>query len=169
MLNDKMQAALNDQINEELGSFYIYLSMAAYFEAENLPGFAHWMRMQADEEMMHAMKIYDYIVGRQGRVLLKAIAGPETEWASPLAAFEGALAHEQHITGCIHRLVALARQEGDYGTDTFLQWFVTEQVEEEDNVSRAVEDIRRVADFPSGLFMLDRELGARQAEAAGGE
>lgn len=166
MLSDKMQTTLNEQINEEMFSSYIYLAMAAYFEDLNMAGFAHWMRMQADEETIHAMKIYDYINERGGRVKLMAIKEPPQEWDSPLAAFEAALAHEQHISGCINKLVALARKENDFPTDSFLKWFVDEQVEEEDNVGQVVDDIRRVADVPAGLFMLDRELGVRGPAAA---
>lgn len=164
MLSETMQAALNEQINEELYSFYTYLSTAAYFEHLSLTGFAHWMRMQADEEMDHAMRIYNYVVERGGRVMLATLNAPQIDWKSPLTAFESALEHEKHISACIHKLVAQARQEGDYPTDSFLKWFVDEQVEEENNVGQAVEDVRRVSDFPAGLFMLDRELGGRQSE-----
>ncbi len=169
MLSEKMQKALNDQVNAELFSFYLYLSMAAYFEAENLPGFATWMRMQADEEMIHAMKFFDYINERNGRVNLGAIEAPKTEWDSALAAFEEALEHEKYISGRINDLVALAIAENDHATNSFLQWFVDEQVEEEASVDAVVQDLRRVADFPPGIFMMDRELGTRGPAAAEGE
>ncbi len=166
MLSEKVQQALNDQINAELFSFYIYLAMAAYFEDQDFPGFARWMRAQAQEEMGHAMRIYDYIVERKGRVALAAIDKPQLAWDSPLAAFQAALAHEQFITGRINALVDLARAENDFATDSFLQWFVDEQVEEEASVDAVVQDLRRVADFPPGLFLMDRELGQRQLGAA---
>ncbi len=167
MLSDTMQEALNAQLNAELFSSYIYLSMAAYFEAENLLGFANWMRVQSEEETMHAMKFYDYINERNGRVLLRALEAPQTEWATPLAAFEDALHHEQYITGRINDLTNLALKEGDHATWSFLQWFVDEQVEEESSVDAVIQDLKRVADFPAGLFMLDRELGQRGPEEEG--
>lgn len=166
MLNEKMQAALNDQVNAEMFSSYIYLSMAAYFEEKNLPGMATWMRMQSDEEMIHAMKFYDYIIERQGRVKLGAMEAPQAEWASPLAAFENAFEHEQYISGRINKLVDLALELSDHATNSFLKWFVDEQVEEEANVDGVVQDLRRVEGFPAGLFMLDRELAGRAAPSA---
>ena len=167
MLSDTMQEALNAQLNAEAFSSYLYLSMAAYFEAENLLGFANWMRVQSEEETMHAMKFYDYINERNGRVLLRALEAPQTEWASPLAAFEDAFKHEQYITGRINDLTNLALKEGDHATWSFLQWFVDEQVEEESSVDAVIQDLKRVADFPAGLFMLDRELGQRGPEEEG--
>src|SRR5690606_5314476 len=126
MLKDAMQKALNEQINAELHSAYLYLSVSAYFESTNLRGFANWMRVQAQEEVDHAMRYYSYVTGRGGVVTLTAIDGPETKWASPRAAFEGALAHERYISGRINDLVGLARKESDYATEEFLQWFVAE-------------------------------------------
>ena len=166
MLSEKMQQALNDQINAEMFSAYIYLAMVAYFEDQSFSGFASWMRMQSDEENIHAMKLYDYIIERQGTVTLQAIEAPPATWESPLAAFEAAFEHEQYISGRINDLVTLARAENDHATDSFLQWFVDEQVEEEASVDAVVQDIRRVADFPPGLFMMDRELGLRPPAAA---
>lgn len=166
MLNKKMEAALNEQLNAELYSSYLYLSMVAYFESANWPGMATWMRIQAEEEKMHGMKFFDFIVSRAGRVKLATIAAPETEWASPLAAFQAGYAHEQKVTGLINNLVSLARAESDAASDIFLQWFVTEQVEEEKNADTIVQKLTLIKDAPQGLFMLDKELGARQA---GGE
>jgi ferritin len=166
MLSEKMQNALNDQINAEMFSSYLYLAIAAHFEDENFPGFAHWMRLQSDEEMIHAMKIYDYVIERQGRVRLAALEAPQESWDSPVAAFEASLEHERYISGRINKLVTLALEEHDHATSSFLQWFVDEQVEEEASVDAVVQDLKRVADFPAGLFMLDRELGQRPPAAA---
>ncbi len=167
MLSTKVQDALNSQINAELYSAYLYLAMTAYFEAENLHGFANWMRVQAGEEMTHAMKIYDFVNERNGRVVLKPVAGPPTEWESPLAVFEKAYQHEQEVTGLINRLVDLSIGESDHATQSFLKWFIDEQVEEEANADNVVQDLRRVANSAHGLFMLDRELGGRKAEPEG--
>ncbi len=167
MLSEKMQQAINDQINAEMFSSYIYLAMVAYFEDQNFSGFATWMRMQSNEETIHAMKLYDYIIERQGTVVLQAIDAPPATWESPLAAFEAAFEHEQYISGRINDLVTLARAENDHATDSFLQWFVDEQVEEEASVDAVVQDMRRVADFPPGLLMMDRELGQRTSGAGG--
>jgi ferritin len=163
MLNDKIQAAMNKQINAELHSAYVYLSMSAYFEDQNLPGFANWMRMQAQEELAHAMRFYSFIHERMGRVLLEPIAAVPTEWDSPLAAFEAAFAHEQKITGMIHDLMNLAQQEKDHAAVSFLQWFVDEQVEEESSADAIVQQLKLVGDSGAGLYMVDREMGQRQA------
>jgi ferritin len=161
MLSSKMQDALNGQLNAELYSSYLYLSMAAYFLDLNLGGFANWMRVQAQEEDMHAMKFYNFLNERGGRILLKAIDGPPTEWDSPLAAFEAVLEHEQKVTGLINDLVELALAEHDHATNIFLQWFVTEQVEEEDSANDVIQQIKMIGEAKGGLFMLDRELGQR--------
>jgi ferritin len=161
MIGKKMEKALNDQINEELYSAYIYLAMAAYFESENLTGCASWMRVQTQEETAHAMKIYDFVNERGGRVTLKAIEQPPKGWKSALEAFEAAYAHEQHITGRINKLVDLAIQEKDHATNAFLQWFVNEQVEEETSVDAVVQNLKMAAKAPGALFMIDRELGRR--------
>ncbi len=160
MLKEKVQAALNEQVNAEFSAFYTYLSMAAHFQAENLPGFAAWMHNHAQEELVHAMKIYDFINERNGRVELKPLAGPKTHWATPVEAFEDALRHEQHVTHLINQLVDLAIAESDHATNSFLQWFVDEQVEEEAVVDAVLQDLRRVGDSNLAIFMLDRELGA---------
>ncbi|UCG58223.1 MAG: ferritin [Phycisphaerales bacterium] len=161
MISKKMVEALNDQINAELYSAYLYLSMEAYFESKNLTGFAKWMRAQTQEEVVHAMKIYDFVNERGGRVALKAIEQPPTEWKSPLAAFEAAYKHEQLVTGLINNLVNLAVAEKDHATNSFLQWFVDEQVEEETSVDNVVQNLKMAQDAPGALFMLDRELGQR--------
>ncbi|GAB4574285.1 MAG: ferritin [Anaerolineae bacterium] len=169
MLSEKMEKALNDQVNAELYSSYIYLAMAAYLEDQNLPGMAQWMRLQSDEEMLHARKFYDYIIERRGRVKLAAIPEPPVAWDSPLAAFENAFEHECYISGRINDLVTLAVEERDHATNSFLQWFVDEQVEEEASVDAVVQDLKRVEGVPAGLFMLDRELGQRAPGAEGEE
>ena len=165
MLSKKMEKALNGQINAELYSSYLYLSMAAYFESKNLPGMASWMRIQAEEEKMHGMKFFDFVADRGGRVTLDKIDAPETEWASPLAAFEAAYGHEQKVTGLINDLVKLAKSESDAATDIFLQWFVTEQVEEEKSADEVVQKLKMIEGAPHLMLMMDRELGARQAAA----
>jgi len=165
MIKPSLEKALNEQINAEFHSAYLYLSMAAYFHSVNLDGCAHWMDMQYQEEVAHAMKIFAFLNDRGGRIHLTAIDGPEAEWASPLAAFEAAYEHEQYITGRINNLVGLAIKENDYATHTFLQWFVNEQVEEEASVDAIVQSLKMMEGDKRGLFMIDRELGARQAEA----
>jgi ferritin len=170
MISKKMQDALNEQINAELYSAYLYLSMVAYFKSINLPGFATWMRVQTQEEIVHAMKIYDYVNERGGRVILKSIAEPQTEWKSPLAAFEAAYGHEQKVTGLINGLVNLAIEEKDHAANMFLQWFVNEQVEEESNADAIVQKLKLMSDAPGGMYMLDNEMGQRvfTPPAAGG-
>ncbi len=164
MLNKPMQDAMNEQIKNELYSAYIYLSMSAYFEDTSLPGFAHWMRVQAQEEQEHAMKFYHFINERGGRVVLQAIDQPPMEFESPLDVFERTLEHEQRVTGLIHQLYALGVQEQDYASQIFLQWFVTEQVEEEANATQIVETLKLIGDKRHALLMLDRELGSRGAD-----
>jgi ferritin len=161
MLSEKMDKALNDQIQAEIYSAYLYLSMQAYFESINLGGFANWMQVQYQEEMSHAMKFYGFINERGGRVILQAIDAPPSEWASPLAVFEATFEHEQKVTARINDLVDVAIAERDHATNNFLQWFVAEQVEEEDSVSGVLEQIKLVGEAQGGLFMLDRELGQR--------
>ena len=161
-LSKKMQDALNEQIREELASAYIYLSMAAYCESINLGGFAHWMQAQSNEEMAHAMKFYGYIHERGGRVVLDAIEQPPTEFAGPLDVFEKTLAHEQYITERIHKLYALAVEESDYASLSILQWFVDEQVEEENSATEILEILKMIGEKGQALFMLDRQLANRQ-------
>ena len=161
MIGEKIQDALNEQVNAEFYSAYLYLSMAAYFESTNLPGFATWMRVQTQEELTHTMKIYDYVNERGGRVALKSIAQPPSEWESPLAVFEAAYKHEQKVTGLINGLVNLAVEEKDDAAKTFLQWFVDEQVEEEESAEAVVNKLKLVADASDGMKMLDDEMGQR--------
>jgi ferritin len=163
-MNERIQAAFNDQINEELFSSYIYLAMSAHFEGMNLEGFASWMRLQAQEELAHAMRLFDHINRRGGKVALKAVGEPPAEFGDPLEVFEKALAHEQHITGCIHKLYKIAVEEGDYPAQLELQWFVDEQVEEEENTGRVVDQLKMAGDHQVALLMLDRELGQRVPE-----
>src|SRR5918998_1328576 len=164
LLGKAIEEAMNEQIKNELFSAYQYLSMAAYCESENLPGFAQWMRAQSQEETGHAIKFYDFILERNGRVVLRAIDGPVVEFGSPLEVFEQALEHEKKVTAMINDLYGLAVRMNDYASQTFLQWFVTEQVEEEKNAGDVVETLKMVGDKSEALFLLDRELGQRRME-----
>ena len=161
MISKKMEEALNGQVNAELYSAYLYLSMESYFKSLNLNGSAGWMRVQTQEEVAHAMKIYDFINERGGKVVLKAIEGPPTKWDCPLAVFEAVYVHEQKVTGLINELVDLAIKEKDHATNSFLQWFVNEQVEEESSADEVVQQLKMMENAPGGMFMLDRELGQR--------
>lgn len=161
MLAQKIETALNGQINEELYSAYLYLAMSAHFHNTDLPGFANWMRIQGQEEMTHAMKIFDFIAERGGRVRLAEIEMPANEWDSPIAAFRAAYDHECHISGSINDLMDLAREERDHATEIFLQWFVNEQVEEEASADDVVKKLKMIEGSRNGLFMMDRELGSR--------
>ena len=161
MIEKRMEEALNAQLNAELYSSYLYLSMSAYFSSINLPGFAHWMDIQAQEENLHAMKFFHFIQERGGRVVLGPIEGPQTDWNSPQAVFEHVLKHEQKVTGLIHDLVNLAEEMKDHATRAFLQWFVSEQVEEEATADSVLQKAKLAGDRGGGLFMLDKELGAR--------
>jgi ferritin len=168
MLSPAVEKALNSQLNEEFFSAYLYLALSAHFETIDLPGMARWMRMQAQEEALHAMKIYDYVVNRDGRVRLDAIKRPEGEWESPQAIFESVLEHEQSVTQSIHDLVSLAGQEKDHATHNFLQWFVAEQVEEEASANEVLSQVRLVGGNGQGLFLIDRELASRKLTAEEG-
>ena len=161
MLSKKIQDAFNDQMNFEMFSANIYMSMAAQFDSMNLTGFANWMKVQYQEEIFHMTKFYDFINERGGRVIMQAMEAPPTEWDSPLAAFEHALAHERIVTGRINDLVMLATEEKDLASVNFLQWFVAEQVEEEASVDAVAQQLKLIAGAPGGLFMLDRELAQR--------
>lgn len=161
MLSKKMQDAINEQINKELYSAYLYLSMGAWAETQNLSGFAHWMHEQFEEETEHALKFFDYIVDRGGRVTLKAIDAPQLEWKSPLAMFEQVLEHEQYVTSLIHNLYALAVKENDYPSQVLLQWYISEQVEEEKHATEIVDTLKMVGEKGQALVMLDRELAKR--------
>ena len=155
MVNEKMEAALNAQINAEIYSGYLYLSMASYFEDIDLAGFANWMRVQASEELEHGMKIYDYVIRRGASVTLEAIEKPQTEWDSPLAAFEHVLSHEKTVTGLINNLVDLAIAEKDHATNNFLQWFVEEQVEEEENAMEILAKVKLAGDSREIFYALN--------------
>jgi ferritin len=168
-MNERVLDAFNDQINEELYSSYVYLAMAAHFEAMNLEGFTNWMKLQAQEELAHAMRLFDHINRRGGRVVLKAIGEPPLEFGAPVEVFEKALAHEQHITGCINKLYKIALEEHDYAAQMELQWFIDEQVEEEENTGRVVDQLKMAGNDQTALLMLDRELGQRAPEDEGEE
>ena len=161
MLSKTMMKALNEQINHELYSSYLYLSMAAYCEAANLPGFAQWMKVQSGEETKHGMKIYNYVNDRDGKVILQAIDQPPTDFKSPIDMFTKAYQHEQKVSGLITKLYELAVKENDYPTQMMLQWFITEQVEEEKTANDIVEQLKMIGDVPVSLMMMDRQLGAR--------
>ena len=163
-MNDTIQRAVNEQIQAEFQSAYLYLAMSARFEALNLKGFAHWLRLQWEEETAHAMKFYEFLLQRGGEVTLLALDSPEAAFDTPLEAFEQVLAHEQYITGRIHDLYDLAASERDYPLQTLLNWFVEEQVEEEDSVRAIIDDLKLAGSAPSNLFLLDRELGRRGPE-----
>ena len=160
-MEERMQEALNNQIKEELYSSYLYLSMSAWFESIALKDFANWMSVQAKEELGHAMKIYNYILARGGKVMLQAIEEPPHEWQSPLHAFEETLKHEKHITECINKLVELAEEKKDRATLNMLQWFINEQVEEEANDEEIIAKLKMI-EGSNGIFMLDRELAQRK-------
>lgn len=161
MLSEKMNGELNKQINAEMFSSYLYLSMSGWFESKGLSGFANWMRVQAKEETFHGEKIYDYVYERGGKVLLGAIDQPESNWDNPLAIFEEALKHEEMISGMINDLVNVALEEKDHATNNFLQWFVAEQVEEEASACAVVDRLKLIGDDSAGLFALDLEMGKR--------
>ena len=157
-----MQDALNTQIAKEMYSSNLYLSMAGYYYTLNLNGFANWMRVQAQEEMVHALKLYDYLAARGGHAKISNIDEPPSQWASPMAAFEASFEHEKMVTNSINSLADLAIKEGDHATSILLQWFVTEQVEEEANVNDVLERLKMMGDFKGGLFMVDGELKQRR-------
>jgi len=169
MLNKKMEKAYNEQINAELFSAYLYLAMASHFEDKNLSGFGHWMRLQAQEEVEHAMKFIGYVQTRGGKVVLDKIDKPTAEWDTPLSAFQAALEHEQYITGRINDLVKLANDLSDYASGQFLLWYVEEQVEEEENAAAVCDKLELVGDSPQGILFLDRELGGRAPSSGEGE
>jgi ferritin len=164
-----VESAINDQIAKEFYSAHLYLSMAAWFEDRNLPGFAQWMRVQNDEERAHAMRLFDYLIEAGGRVRLKALEAPPTDFTSPLKVMEASLAHEKKVTASIRKLYELADKEKDYGTQLHLQWFISEQQEEEKNVGDVIAQLKLAGKDNVALLMIDRELGARGPEAAGSE
>ena len=166
MISEKMQEAINKQINAEMYSAYLYLSMSAWCSDQNLDGFAQWLKVQAQEEMAHAMKFYGYVHEQQGRVKLLPIEGPPTEFSSVKEVAGMQLDHEKKVTSLIKGLVNLAREEKDFATEYFLQWFVTEQVEEEANAEEIISKLGMIGESGQALYMLDKEMGQRRA---GGE
>ena len=161
MITEKVRHAMNEQIRHELESFYVYLSMAAYFHAQNLDGMAHWMRCQAHEEMIHAMKFYDHILDRGGQVSLADIKQIKTTWEKPLEPWQDAYEHEKFITGKIIDLTKICRAENDFTSEPLLAWFLNEQIEEEKNTDKVCRDLAMVENSKEGILMLDRELAAR--------
>ncbi len=164
MIPKAMQDAMNEQIKNELYSAYLYLSMSAHFESKTLGGFAKWLRLQAQEELEHAMKFYDFILERGGEVTLKAIDQPPSSWNSNLEAFFQVLEHEQKVTKLIHDLYELALKEKDYPSQVMLQWFIDEQVEEEKNATEVIEKLKMIEAHGTAVLMLDHELGKREPE-----
>lgn len=161
MISKTMQDALNEQVNKEFYSAYLYLAMSAYCNTIGLPGFSNWMRHQYEEEILHVTKMFDYILDQGGEIQLLKIDQPPKEYGSPVDIFETTLEHEQFVTGCINELMGLAVDEKDYATQTFLQWYVTEQVEEEANVNDILAPLRMVGDDKGGLMMIDQQLATR--------
>jgi ferritin len=162
-MNAKVERALNEQIHAEFFSFYLYLSVAAYFTSHHLDGFSHWMRIQAQEEFGHAMKLFDYLIGRGGTVQLMALDEPQRVWDSPSAAVEAVLKHEQFISQRINDIVDLANGENDHATTVMMHWYVNEQVEEEATADTLFHEVKMVEESPHGLLMIDRELAGRPA------
>lgn len=161
MLNDKVEAAMNDQLQEEFQSAYVYLGMSAYAESQSFPGMAQWLRAQWEEELAHAMRFYNFILDRGSNVELRALEAPAEKYSSMLDVFEQALEHERSVTRSINDLYALVAQEKDFASQAWLDWFATEQVEEEKSVGQIVDDLRRIGDRGDGLYVLDRALGTR--------
>ena len=161
MLHKEIESALNEQLKWEFYSAYLYLGMAAYFEQEGLNGFAHWLKVQTAEEMMHAMKFYKFILERDGKVELQEIPAPPKRWDSPEVVFEHAYKHEQEVTAKINRLMSIARKYEDYATENFLNWFVNEQVEEEASFKEILSKLRLIKNNPQALFYLNKELSLR--------
>ena len=163
-MNVAVQDAFNLQIKNELASSYLYLSMSAHLDQENLPGFAHWMRLQAQEEVTHGMRLFDYVLKRGVRVELLGIEAPPTDFGTPLSVFESVLEHEKAVTGMIHRLFELCGKEGDWAAQQELQWFIAEQVEEEDTAATARDHVRMAGSDQAALLMLDLQFGSRPVD-----
>lgn len=161
MLKDSVQKALNDQVKQEFYSAHVYLSMCAWFEDQGLPGFASWMRFQYQEELGHGIKIFDFIVDRDGKVIIEGVEAPPTSWDTPLAAFESAYENEKAVSASIDELYELAGNEKDHATRVMLQWFITEQVEEEASTKQAVDRLKLAGDDSSALLVLDQQFGNR--------
>jgi ferritin len=162
MIKQRVADALNKQINAELYSAYLYLSMASYFEGENLSGFSNWMRIQFEEEQFHGMKLFNYLHERGGKVTLEAIEKPKSEWDSITAVFEETLEHERHVTSLINNLMDIALEESDHATASFLRWYIDEQVEEEAGVESILTQLKFIGGQGNALLMMDREFAARQ-------
>jgi len=161
MIGKKLNDAMNEQIKNELESYYIYLSMAAWLHSKALDGMGHWMRVQAHEEMLHAMKFFNHLIDRGGKVALKDLKQLKTQWKSPLEVFQDAFEHEKFISKKINDLMSIARQEKEFASEPLLAWFTNEQIEEESNATKITEQLEMVGADKSGLLMLDRELAAR--------
>jgi len=161
MISERLNTAINDQIKNELESYYIYLSMAAYFHNVSLDGMGHWMRCQAHEEMIHAMKFFEHVIDRGGKVVLQDLKQLKTEWRSPLEAFQDAFEHEKFISGKINDLTTIVREEREYPSEPLLAWFSDEQIEEEASASKITDELTMIGEDKSALLMMDRELGAR--------
>jgi len=161
MINKRVQDVINDQINAEFYSAFLYLSMSAYFEGIDLPGFANWMKIQFQEEQAHAMGMFDFVNERGGRVELNTIEKPDFEWKNSIEVFEATLAHEEHVTGLINNLMSVALEEKDYASSNFINWYIKEQVEEESNVNNLLNQLKLVNGEGQALLMLDRELAQR--------
>ena len=161
MLNKKLEEALNAQINAEFWSAYLYLSMSSDMSDKGMAGVANWFAIQFKEEQDHVMKLFNYVISRGGKVTLKPIEKVDTEWKSPLAAFEQTLQHEEKVTSLINDLYALAEQEKDYATQSMLKWFIDEQVEEEENAKAIIDTLKLIGDNGYGLYQLDKELATR--------
>jgi len=161
-MDKQLERLIQDQIKNEWSSAYLYLSMAAYFESINLDGFAHWMYKQAGEEQVHGKKMFDFLIDRGVKVALQAIAQPETDFASPAEVFEKSLAHEQKVTALINGIADQADKVNDHPTKVFIQWFITEQVEEEKNASKILDILKKIPANSAGIFQLDHQLGKRE-------
>jgi ferritin len=162
MLNPRVQNAINEQINAEIWSAYMYLSMSAYFSSEGLSGFANWMRVQWQEELSHAMNFFDYIVERGGKPVLMPIREVPERWENTLQVMQETLKHEQHVTALINNIMDIAIEEKDHATKSMLQWFIDEQVEEEANAQELIDNLKLIDGNGHGIFMLDKDLKTRQ-------
>lgn len=161
MINARLEEVINKQINAELYSAYLYLSMAAYFESVNLPGFANWMRVQFEEEQFHGLKFFSYLISRGGRVKLEAIEVPKFEWKSAIEVFEETLEHEKHVTALLNNIAEVAEEEKDRATRNLMVWFIDEQVEEESNAEKIINELKMIGGEGHGMLMLDREFATR--------
>jgi ferritin len=161
MINARLEEVINKQINAELYSAYLYLSMAAYFESVNLPGFANWMRVQFEEEQFHGLKFFNYLISRGGRVKLDAIEVPKFEWKSAIEVFEETLEHEKHVTALLNNIAEVAEEEKDRATRNLMVWFIDEQVEEEGNAEKIINELKMIGGEGHGMLMLDREFATR--------